>query len=76
MGTPDTLIFPCPHCGKDIWSQTKPGGCDDYEWETASDYDISRFAGPEQCNECGKWCEIVIDVIYSNKRIIKVDKQP
>lgn len=76
MGTPDTLIFPCPHCGEEVWSQTKPGYCDSYKWDTAGDYDISRFVGYERCNECGKWCELAIDVTYSNKRIVKLDKAP
>jgi transcription elongation factor Elf1 len=76
MGTPDTLEFPCPHCGSRIFTQTKPGWCESYQWETMEDYDAARFRGYEKCYKCGKWCELGIDVTYSNKHIEKLDKDP
>src|SRR5438132_589581 len=59
MGMFDTIMVPCPQCGKEEGFQTKSGPCqlEIYVLATAPAdalQDVNRHA-PQQCDNCGTW---------------------
>lgn len=66
MGCFDTVMVPCPICGAHSEFQSKGGDCllRTYNLEDApADVlsDVNRHA-PNQCEKCGIWFQVVVDV--------------
>ena len=65
MGCFDSILVPCPRCGKEFWAQSKSGECEfrTYPLETCPDdvlFNVTRHA-PFEC-DCGCVFEVKLSM--------------